>query len=397
VTVTSISGAERRNGGRSFVATMVALVLCGLFGLVIGYFASARPLYRLHQAQSWAPASCVVVASRVEEGMDTSSADITYRYTFGDRQYTSNFYNFVGGQTSDPSASAVVAAHPPGKRVRCYVDPGDPRRAVINRSHTREHHLGTAFFAMFTGIPFFAGLRMVYGRRRQRRAEEAPIGAANRAAGGARFAHAPAAGDGAPVVLKPATAPRRRVVVAGLVCLFWNGGMAWFAVVEYWLYTSGESVLWFIGPVFLIFQVVGVVIFVGLVREILALSNPRPTLTLSRASVPLGGSVSFAWELTGAAHRVTRLQMTLTGKEEARYSRGTDLVTDTHVFHTEALVDASHASGIGRGAGTIRIPRETMHTFIADNNKVVWTLAVNGTVHRWPDLDETFDITVTPA
>ena len=80
--------------------------------------------------------------------------------------------------------------------------------------------------------------------------------------------------------------------------------------------------------------------------QMLALANPRPIITLSRGSVPLGGSVSFAWELSGAAHRVTGLQMTLRGREEARYRRGTDTQTDTHVFFSETLVDATHAMSI---------------------------------------------------
>jgi hypothetical protein len=168
----SISGGERRNAGCGFVVTMVGLVLLGLVGLAIGFVASALPLYHLHQAQSWTPTSCVVVASRVESGTEgtegTESADITFRYTVGDRPYTANRYNFLGNQTSDPSAYRVVLAYPPGKRFECYVDPADPRRAVINRSHSREYHLGTAFVAMFTGVPFFVGLSMVRGRRRQR-------------------------------------------------------------------------------------------------------------------------------------------------------------------------------------------------------------------------------------
>ena len=38
-----------------------------------------------------------------------------------------------------------------------------------------------------------------------------------------------------------------------------------------------------------------------------------------------------------------------------------------------------------------------MHTFNADNNKVIWTLHVTGAIARWPDIDESFDITVRPV
>jgi hypothetical protein len=45
---------------------------------------------------------------------------------------------------------------------------------------------------------------------------------------------------------------------------------------------------------------------------------------------------------------------------------------------------------------SLRIPDDTMHTFTADNNKIIWTIKMKGQINRWPDIDESFDITVTP-
>ena len=36
-----------------------------------------------------------------------------------------------------------------------------------------------------------------------------------------------------------------------------------------------------------------------------------------------------------------------------------------------------------------------MHTFTANNNKIIWTIKMKGDINRWPDIDESFDITVT--
>ena len=44
-----------------------------------------------------------------------------------------------------------------------------------------------------------------------------------------------------------------------------------------------------------------------------------------------------------------------------------------------------------------RIPAGTMHSFSANNNKIIWTLTVKGEISRWPDVDESFDVTVGPA
>ena len=94
---------------------------------------------------------------------------------------------------------------------------------------------------------------------------------------------------------------------------------------------------------------------------------------------------------------MSRLTVTLRGREQARYRRGTDTRTDTHEFHSEVLAEATDPMSIARGSGTIRIPAATMHSFSANNNKIIWTLTVEGEISRWPDVDDSFDVTVSPA
>ena len=52
---------------------------------------------------------------------------------------------------------------------------------------------------------------------------------------------------------------------------------------------------------------------------------------------------------------------------------------------------------IGGGETVIEVPPDTMHSFAASNNKIVWRLVVHGAIASWPDMRETFEITVTPA
>ena len=162
------------------------------------------------------------------------------------------------------------------------------------------------------------------------------------------------------------------------------------------MFMKGEDFGWFLALFLLVFQAVGLALLAAVPYQLLALANPRPIITMSRGSVPLGGTVSFAWELSGSAQRVTELKMTLRGREEARYRRGTDTHTDTHNFFSETLVNATNATNIARGSGTIRVPANSMHTFTGDNNKIIWTLQVTGEIPRWPNIDETFDIVVRP-
>jgi len=203
--------------------------------------------------------------------------------------------------------------------------------------------------------------------------------------------------DLGPVVLQPTASPMGKLITATIVCLIWNGIVGVFTFFEVQEFMGGGGGSWFMAIFLLLFQIVGVALLVAVPYQLLALANPRPTITLSRAALPIGGSVPFEWQLTGSASRVSRLTVTLEGREEARYRRGTDTHTDKNVFHSAVVVEANDPMTIERGSGTIRIPAGSMHSFSADNNKIVWTLTVKGEISRWPDVDESFDVTVSPA
>lgn len=392
--------SRKTSAGRGGCATVVVVPFLGLFvlaGCAMGYFLSIVPLYHVWQARSWTAKQCEVVSSRIDRGDDTARPDIVYRYVAGDREYTSNRYDFLPGKTNDSGVSAIVAAHPPGAVFECYVDPADPAQAVIDRTPTVWFLMGLVFFAVFGVLPGTIGAFALRGRARAAKAALA-AGSPTGPSADSRFPSTTWLGsDAAPVVMRPVTSPLKALWVAIALCLLWNGIVGMFTLMEYRMFRDGNSGAWFLGLFLLLFQMVGLFMIGGVFRQFLALGNPRPKLTFSRSSVPLGGSVSIGWELTGAAHRVTRLRMTLKGREEARYRRGTDTHTDTNVFRTETLVDVNQAISIPRGSATLRMPADTMHTFTADNNKVIWTLHVEGEIARWPNMEEDFEITVRPA
>jgi hypothetical protein len=197
-------------------------------------------------------------------------------------------------------------------------------------------------------------------------------------------------------VLTPTVSPLSKLVTVSIICLVWNGLVGVFTYIEIRSFMDGDGE-WFLALFLLLFQAIGVGLLWAVPYQLLALSNPRPIVTLSHGSITLGAAIPFTWELTGAAHRVTGLRIALRGREEAKYRQGTDTKTDTHVFFTDMLVHASHATSLARGSGTIHVPAGSMHTFTADHNKVIWTLQVTGTIPRWPDIDETFDLTVRPT
>jgi hypothetical protein len=125
------------------------------------------------------------------------------------------------------------------------------------------------------------------------------------------------------------------------------------------------------------------------------LFNPRVRLRVSPGTLRLGERAQVDWEVVGAAQRLRKLTVTLEGREEATYRRGTDTRTDLQLF-ARVLVAEHGAGGPRRGSERITVPAETMHSFEAPHNKVVWLLRVHGEIRRWPDVDDEFPVVVLP-
>jgi hypothetical protein len=398
-----VESISRNTAGRNLgCASAVVVPFLGLFclvGMVIGTSLSFVPISRAIQSRSWPASACDVLSSRLVRNGNTSRPDIQYRYYVDDRPYTGTRYNFATGSDNLSDYQSVVDRHPPGSRFECYVNPADPTQAVISRDLTFTYFFGLIFFFMFTVIPgsamvvWFRRARQV--REKSRLSEMPGAGGTAAAAFGSRVDAAATGGSG-PLEIKPKTSPLGKLIGAILICLFWNGLVGVFTYFEVTGFMTGHGWSWFLALFLLIFQAIGLALLANVPYQMLALANPRPTITLSRASVPVGGSFTIEWQLSGAAHRVKSLRLTLEGREEARYRRGTDTRTDTNVFHRETLTEVGDSMGVARGTTTIRIPDDTMHTFIADNNKIIWTIQMKGTINRWPDIDESFDITVGP-
>jgi hypothetical protein len=379
---------------------MVAFL--GLFvaaGTAIGYFLSFRPLYQAYHARAWAAADCEVISSRVAASGKTARPEIRYRYYVADRAYTSDRYHFLPGSNSDPTVRDAVERYATGTRFQCFVDPADPTQAVINRDITSWYYFGLIFFGAFAGIPLLLGtfaLRQFSSARAAQQRADMAIGVPAVIGAPAGVSALEAVADAGPTVLQPTTSPMGKLVAATIVCLFWNGLVGVFTYFEIQQFSGGDG-SWFLAIFLLIFQAIGVALLLAVPYQLLALANPRPRLTLSRGTLPIGGTVPFEWQLVGTSSRVTRLTLTLRGREEARYRRGTNTRTDWHEFHSDVIADAADPISIEHGSGTIRIPAGTMHSFAATNNKIIWTITVKGEIARWPDIDESFEIRVSPS
>ena len=154
---------------------------------------------------------------------------------------------------------------------------------------------------------------------------------------------------------------------------------------------------WFLALFMLPFVAVGIGLIAFAVYQLLAMFNPRPTLELSAGAIPLGGATELRWSFSGQTSRIGEFTVTLRGTEEATYRRGTNTCTDRNTFYEMELYKTSEASEIASGRVGFIVPQDTMHSFEAENNKVLWNLDIHGDIRRWPDVKESFKITVTPT
>jgi len=386
--------AEGKKRGPWGVVFFFGIFFAVGFGFFYGMF--LRPMIRIEQAKDWPEVPCTVINdSRVKshrsDDSTTYSIDILYKYTFDGREHKSNRYSFFTGSSSGyESKKAVVKAHPKGRKTVCYVNPADPTEAVLERGYTTDMWLGLiplVFVAVGAGGIFFT-VRSLLRKKAEAERREPPAHGRT----GTAERDIPAG----PVTLKPKRSPLGKLIGVTAFALVWNGLVSVFVwqVIKGWRTGRGD---WFITLFMIPFVLAGLGLIGGIVYYVLALFNPRPRLTLSADAVPLGGTAELQWEFSGHVNRIRKFEILLEGREEATYRRGTDTVTDKNVFATLPIVETEDRRDIVIGDTTLAVPPDTMHSFDASNNKIIWTLKVHGDIKMWPDVKEEFPLTVLPA
>jgi hypothetical protein len=377
----------------------IGALFCGVFllvGLGAFYAMTVRPVLGILRARSWEKTPCVVISSEIRShsGDDgsTYSVNILYSYVFRDREYKSNRYHFMGGSSSGYEGKArIVGRHPPGTRTFCYVNPADPTQAVLERGFTSDLWFGLiplVFVAFGAG-----GMWLV---RRQGRG----LGAAGPKSHPARprkATHGLPEEEAGPAarVLKASAPPWLKLLGGILVAAFWNGILSVFLldVIRGWRRHHPD---WF-ETIFLIpFVVIGLGMIGFVIYSFLALFNPRLKLTLTPGAVPLGSAFEVRWEFPGRSGAIERLRIHLEGREEAQYRRGTTTCTDKSVFAKIEIVSTTDRAAVRSGQVRLHLPAGLMHSWKADNNKIIWAIRAHGDIAWWPDVKLEFPVTVLP-
>lgn len=381
------------------------LILFGLIFFVAGlagsYFLLIRPLVKTWQAQSWVETPCKIISAKV--GSHTSddgtsySVDITYEYDFSGRTYRADQYDFIGGSSSGRrSKQAIVSHYKKAASPICYVNSEDPSQAVLQRKLTLKNAIG-----LFPLIFVAAGV-WIMSRGMKRLKHNGPAWLPQMKAGNDglpenEYAFARETFNSTPqcVMLKPKTTPFGKLVVALLICLFWNGIISVFIhdVIQSFKFGHPEWMLTF----FLIpFVLIGLVFIGAVIYFVMALFNPRYTLTLEPGRLYPGTAGVIDWKASGKANRIQNLSIKLAGREQATYRVGTNTRTAEHTFFEMELTETRDYSEIASGQIGFMIPQETMHSFEAEKNKIIWAIKIHGDIARWPDVQHEYQITVRP-
>jgi hypothetical protein len=392
--VQAITSRDRKPGQG---AGCLALFFFVFFAAGAAFFVPlfAVPAWHALDSLTWPSATATVLESGVESHSSddgtTYSVEVLFSYEVDGRTYHSQRYDFVTGSSSGYDGKrAIVDRIPPGTVTECYHDPDEPWRAVLSRDFRADwlFALIPLLFMAVGGIGTVASL--VGGRRTRRRA---------RAVGNEWLPAVKTAerlderAPGGALVLEPAAGPWTKVVGLIAVAAFWNGIVGVF-VWQWWKSYRADAVDGCLTLFLIPFVLIGLLLVVSVPYQILAAFNPRPILSFDRRRIEIGDAVNLSWRFHGSASRISRLTITVTGREEASYRRGTDRVTDKETFAELVLVDTGH--GVGRGNARFDVPADTMHSFEAPSNKIVWRLKLHGVIANWPDVMEEFPLVIHP-
>lgn len=381
--------AKAKSGKGKYIAGGFFMIFA-MAGAGMLYPLSILPIARTIDAESWVETRCKVLEGRVRshdsDDGTTYSVYILYEYEFGGRTYKCDRYSFVGGSSSGHGGKArVVNSYKKAKDPVCYVKPDSPHEAVLKRGFH-----AALLFALFP-LPFLAvGLGGFYFVIRGKSLRPS--------AGGKKWMPAITAPSGSSeqVVLKSEQSPLVKFLVILFFTLVWNGIVSVLVVSVIGDIRRGNIEIG--KTLFAIpFVLVGLGVMALTIHQFLAMFNPRPTLKLRPGSVPLGAAAELEWRLSGKTSRIRELSIKFVGREEATYRRGTKTRTDKHDFYEMELWKTSSPSDIASGRVGLVIPQDTMHSFEAGNNKIIWSIDIHGDIARWPDVKESFKILVTPA
>ena len=377
------------------VGVMIYAVLFAA-GMSVLYAFFLEPFRNAIAAQGWTPTPCTIAISKVEPVTDKEKKndkgaativgyrpEIKYDYRVNGKHHRSDKVWFIRPATgTQADAKKVVDKYPKDSQHTCFVNPEDADFAVLERGFGPQ-----MLIAIIPALFAIAGITGIVSRVLRRVSKPDP-----------RFAPVQQYGEGATLTHRSRSGVVALIVVC-IVAVAWNGIISFLLreVIKNWREGIPGCYGWFLTLFSVPFVAVGMILLVLPVYFFLKLFNPRPTLRLSKAQIPVGEAAELTWRFWGRYDRLHRLRISLEGREEATYQSNDETATAREVFMTISLVDTTRPQEIRWGKVRVNVPPNAMPSFSAPHNRIAWAIHVCGEIRRWPDVDEEFEFNVLPA
>lgn len=336
-----MSAKQLSPAGQKVALAVTCLIFISV-GLALWIPMFLVPMLDWSTMKKWKETPCTVLRGPAGVG-ETLSMDFAYRYEYDGETH----------ESSDPGAEGMFSTSvwtiKPGTTTVCYVNPRNPRQAVLNRDLDPEIFVWCAplIFVFFPLLALVLGLRNI-GRPKE---EEAPVDSV--------------------------TLVRRRMTGCGLVMhlvflLFFGGPAVLIVVIPGFTETI-------VVRLFYLIPLGGVTLLLlwSLFRSFVGLFKLLVTLTVSPATGVPGQSIEVRWTADGPWERVKHFRITLEGREEVRASTNRRAELKTSPI---AVIDIAKGGpkDLRRGSSKLKIPADAMHTFSHDRFAVVWNFRVSG-------------------
>ncbi len=399
-----------------------------IFGMLclVGYSLVIEPMLLRRESMTWSPVPCVIQESSVDthaikhkdnknrrnRNQDSTgySPKVRYEYIVNEKVYTGGQFWF--DQTllnSKEEAQALIQPFPVGAESVCYVDPNNAERAVLVREGQTTSNIVIGafigFFALFTGIGSLVSLWFLV--RPKPAKPQSPVNRTSRSVSSTSPTNS--LGSTAkyhdnsdvcpieseepdePLVLKQSSSRVGTAIGIWIFALIWNGFIGGFI----WLVLQKGSP-WFPLIILGVFALIGLAIIWSAIYKTLQIWNPVTTVICSQRNIYPGSEFEISWLHQGKTSSIKNFSIYLESEESVTYRQGTSTRTETRKLHEQIVVSSAEQSDIAQGFKLVEVPLDAMHTFKANRNKIKWQIRVRGTIAFWPDIDDTYEVTVYP-
>ena len=355
-------------------------------GLLMGFTIPMAKKY--FAAKSWVETEATVIWSKVQtqnsDDGTTYRPDIFYSYRFEGQNHRSNNFSLMKISSSGyDSKQQIVDSYPRKHRFTCYVNPKKPWQSVVRRE------LGwPALFGLFP-LPFLAvGYGGLWGLIF--RSDKSKSNSSGRSYKSSHLA-----------TPDKKRTPRKTSGRWGkffghlIFAIFWCGITSVFVVLA-WKSWFTDDPEWFLTIFITPFVLIGLASLLAVPYYLLAIFSPRFDYGFEEENLQPGLATKFRWNQSGGSGRLTSLTITLVGKEEATYQQGTNTSTATSIFYQKELFQSMRLSEMTSNSCDLIFPSDALPTFEGLNNRIIWTLNLEGKVNMRPKVKDSLALTLNP-